>query len=728
MAIGHLLKAKSQKPKAKIMSGQNYALRIAQALQLTEEQVQNTLNLLETGATIPFISRYRKEATSSLDEVQIGNIKDLYAKWLELDKRRASILDSIAEQGKLTPELRKQIEEAETMSVLEDLYLPYRPKRKTRASVAVEKGLQPLSKLLWAQRQLDLQREAARFVNPEKGVANVEEALAGARDIIAEKVSENPNIRARLRDTFLRHSRISTRQIPDRIDEEGKYRIYYQSEEFLAKAPSHRILAMFRGEEEGILRVSIAPDEERTLADMKRRIVKNNSNSAQQVWMAATDSYKRLLQPQMETEMRKFYKEKADKEAIAVFSKNARQLLLAAPLGQVTTLAIDPGFRTGCKVVILDPQGKLLYNETIYPHPPVAQYKLASDKLKRLVLQYKVDAIAIGNGTAGRETENFVRHIPFEREVKAFMVNESGASVYSASPVAREEFPNYDVTVRGAVSIGRRLMDPLAELVKIDPKSIGVGQYQHDVNQKMLQESLQTTVESCVNYVGVELNTASKQLLSYVSGVGPALAQNIVDYRNENGAFASREALKNVPRFGAKAFQQAAGFLRIRGAENPLDASAVHPESYNVVSQMAADLDCSVADLMANKQLRQQIKLQKYISKTVGMPTLQDIMNELDKPGRDPRTQFEMFEFDKNVHTINDLYIGMVLPGIITNITNFGCFVDIGVHQDGLIHISRLSDHRISDPSEVVHLNQKVMVRVENVEIDRKRISLALEK
>ncbi len=710
------------------MSGQNYALRIAQALQLTEEQVQNTLNLLETGATIPFISRYRKEATGSLDEVQIGNIKDLYAKWLELDKRRAAILDSIAEQGKLTPELRKQIEEAETMSVLEDLYLPYRPKRKTRASVAVEKGLQPLSKLLWAQRQLDLQREAAKFVNPEKGVANVEEALAGARDIIAEKVSENPNIRARLRDTFLRHSRISTRQIPDRIDEEGKYRIYYQSEEFLAKAPSHRILAMFRGEEEGILRVSIAPDEERTLADMKRRIVKNNSNSAQQVWMAATDSYKRLLQPQMETEMRKFYKEKADKEAIAVFSKNARQLLLAAPLGQVTTLAIDPGFRTGCKVVILDPQGKLLYNETIYPHPPVAQYKLASDKLKRLVLQYKVDAIAIGNGTAGRETENFVRHIPFEREVKAFMVNESGASIYSASPVAREEFPNYDVTVRGAVSIGRRLMDPLAELVKIDPKSIGVGQYQHDVNQKMLQESLQTTVESCVNYVGVELNTASKQLLSYVSGVGPALAQNIVDYRNENGAFASREALKNVPRFGAKAFQQAAGFLRIRGAENPLDASAVHPESYNVVSQMAADLDCSVADLMANKQLRQQIKLQKYISKTVGMPTLQDIMNELDKPGRDPRTQFEMFEFDKNVHTINDLYIGMVLPGIITNITNFGCFVDIGVHQDGLIHISRLSDHRISDPSEVVHLNQKVMVRVENVEIDRKRISLALEK
>ena len=708
------------------MSEQNYALRIAQTLNLTEEQVRNTLDLLETGATIPFISRYRKEVTGSLDEVQIGNIKDLYAKWLELDKRRAAILDSISEQGKLTPELREKIEQAETMSVLEDLYLPYRPKRKTRASVAVEKGLQPLAKLLWAQRPLNLEREAAKYVSEEKGVASVEEALAGARDIIAELISENAGTRNRLRQTFQRYSRISTRLIPDKIDEDEKYRMYYKSEELLAKAPSHRILAMLRGEEEGVLRVHIAPDEERTLADMKHRIVKNNSNSAQQVWMAATDAYKRLLQPQMETEMRKFYKEKADKEAISVFTKNARQLLLAAPLGQVTTLAIDPGFRTGCKVVILNPQGKLLYNETIYPHPPVAQYKLASDKLKRLVLQYQVDAIAIGNGTAGRETENFVRHIPFEREVKAFMVNESGASVYSASPVAREEFPDYDVTVRGAVSIGRRLMDPLAELVKIDPKSIGVGQYQHDVNQKMLQESLQTTVESCVNYVGVELNTASKQLLSYVSGVGPALAQNIVDYRNENGAFASREELKKVPRFGAKAFQQAAGFLRIREAANPLDGSAVHPESYKVVGKMADDLHCSVSDLIKSKELRQQIVLQKYVTDTVGMPTLEDIMKELAKPGRDPRTQFEMFEFDKNVHTISDLTPGMVLPGIITNMTNFGCFVDIGVHQDGLIHISRLSDRRISDPSEVVHLNQKVMVKVEGVEVERKRISLAL--
>lgn len=708
------------------MPEQNYASRIAQALNLTEEQVQNTLNLLETGATIPFISRYRKEATGSLDEVQIGNIKDLYAKWLELDKRRAAVLDSIAEQGKLTPELREKIEQAETMGALEDLYLPYRPKRKTRASVAVEKGLQPLAKLLLTQRPIDLEREASKYIDEEKGVNTPEETLAGARDIIAELISENASIRARLRNTFLRYSRISTQLIPDKVDEDEKYRIYYNANELLAKAPSHRILAMLRGEEEGILRVHIAPDETRTLDDLKHRIIKNNSNSAQQVWMAATDAYKRLLQPQMETEMRKYYKEKADKEAIAVFTKNARQLLLAAPLGQVTTLAIDPGFRTGCKVVILDPQGKLLYNETIYPHPPVAQYKLASDKLKRLVLQYQVDAIAIGNGTAGRETENFVRHIPFEREVKAFMVNESGASVYSASPVAREEFPDYDVTVRGAVSIGRRLMDPLAELVKIDPKSIGVGQYQHDVNQKMLQESLETTVESCVNYVGVELNTASKQLLSYVSGVGPALAQNIIDYRNENGAFSSREALKKVPRFGAKAFQQAAGFLRIREAENPLDSSAVHPESYKVVEKMAKDLDCSVSDLIKNKELRQQIILKNYITDKVGMPTLEDIMKELAKPGRDPRSQFEMFEFDKNVHTIHDLTIGMVLPGIITNITNFGCFVDIGVHQDGLIHISRLSKRRISDPSEVVHLNQKVMVQVENVEVDRKRISLAL--
>ena len=708
------------------MITRNYAQLIAQEMNLAQEQVQNTLDLLDGGATIPFISRYRKEATGSLDEVQIGQIRDLRNRWVELDKRRAAILDSIREQGKLTPELEAQIEEAATLGALEDLYLPYRPKRKTRASVAVERGLEPLAKMLIAQRQLDLAKVAQPFVNPDKGVADVEAALAGARDIIAERVSENVSLRARLRSTFRQHSRIRTRLIPDKVDEGEKYRIYYHAEEFLLKAPSHRVLAMLRGEEEGILRLTIAPDEEKTLSMIKRALLKNNTNGAQQVWMAAEDAYKRLLQPQMETEMRKYYKDKADTEAIGVFVQNLRQLLMAAPLGQVTTLAVDPGFRTGCKVVILNPQGKLLHNETIYPHPPVAQYRLASDKLKRLVLQYKVDAIAIGNGTAGRETENFIRHIPFERDVKAFMVNESGASVYSASPVARAEFPDYDVTVRGAVSIGRRLMDPLAELVKIDPKSIGVGQYQHDVNQKRLQESLEATVESCVNRVGVELNTASKELLSYVSGVGPALAQNIVDYRNEHGAFPSRESLRQVPRFGAKAFEQAAGFLRIRDAENPLDRSAVHPESYPVVQAMARDMQCSVSDLMSHADIRKNINLTHYLSDKVGMPTLTDIMSELDKPGRDPRSSFEMFEFDKNVRTINDVQPGMVLPGIVTNITNFGCFVDIGVHQDGLIHVSNMADHRINNPHEVVHLNQKVMVRVIGVETDRKRISLSL--
>lgn len=704
----------------------NYAKLIADELHLKEEQVKNTLALLESGATIPFISRYRKEATGSLNEVQIAQIKEMHTRLVELDKRRAAVLDSISEQGKLTPELKAQIEAATSLSEVEDLYLPYRPKRKTRASMAVEKGLEPLAKIILKQQQQDLQNLARQFVNDIKGVHNVEEALAGARDIIAERVSENVNIRSRLRNTFRQHSTITTKLIKDKEDEEEKYRMYYDSHEKLSRAPSHRVLAMLRGEEEGILRLSIAPDEERTLEMLKRGLIKNNTNCAQQVWMATTDAYKRLLQPQLETEMRAFYKEKADTEAISVFVQNLRQLLLAAPLGQVTTMAIDPGFRTGCKLVILDPQGKLLYNETIYPHPPVGQYKLASDKVKRLVLQYKVDAIAIGNGTAGRETEKFLRFIPFERDVKAYMVNESGASVYSASPVARAEFPNYDVTVRGAVSIGRRLMDPLAELVKIDPKSIGVGQYQHDVNQKRLQESLSTTVESCVNYVGVELNTASKELLSYVSGIGPSLAQNIIDYRNENGPFPSRESLKKVPRFGAKAFEQSAGFLRIRDAENPLDRSAVHPERYTLVNKMAKDLKCSVADLILKEELRKEINLAHYVSDKVGMPTLTDIMKELAKPGRDPRSKFEMFEFDRNVHAITDLYVGMELPGIITNITNFGCFVDIGVHQDGLIHISNLADRRVDNPNEVVHLNQHVHVKVIGVEVDRKRISLKL--
>lgn len=708
------------------MLERNYAKLIADELNITVEQVKNTLALLEGGATIPFISRYRKEATGSLDEVQIGQIRDLHLRYVELDKRRAAILDSITEQGKLTPELEEKLNAAVTLGELEDLYLPYRPKRKTRASVAVEKGLEPLAKTLAAQQDIDIHKIASAYINEEKGVHSVEEALAGARDIIAEQISENVSLRSRLRNTFRQHSTITTKLIKDKVDEDEKYRMYYDAHEKLANAPSHRVLAMLRGEEEGILRLSIAPDEQRTLDSMKKWLIRNNTNSAQQVWMAATDSYKRLLQPQLETEMRAYYKEKADTEAILVFSQNLRQLLLAAPLGQATTLAIDPGFRTGCKVVILDPQGKLLYNETIYPHPPMSQYKLASGKLKRLVLQYKVDVIAIGNGTAGRETEKFIRYIPFERDVKAYMVNESGASVYSASPVARAEFPNYDVTVRGAVSIGRRLMDPLAELVKIDPKAIGVGQYQHDVNQKRLQESLQSTVESCVNYVGVELNTASKELLSYVSGIGPSLAQKIIDYRNENGPFPSRESLKKVPRFGAKAFEQSAGFLRIRDAENPLDRSAVHPESYSVVKAMAKEMKCEVVDLMSNAELRKNINLTHFISKKVGMPTLTDIMQELAKPGRDPRSQFESFEFDKNIHKIEDLQPGMVLPGIITNITNFGCFVDVGIHQDGLIHISNLSDKRVQNPNEVVHLNQKVMVRVIGVEIERKRINLSL--
>lgn len=693
---------------------------------MEREQVSNTLELFESGATIPFISRYRKEATGSLNEVQIAEIRELYEKFVELDKRRATIIDTISEQGKLTDELKEKIEKAGSMSALEDLYLPYRPKRKTRASVAIERGLLPLAEAILHQREPDIEKKASVFVSEEKGLPTVEDVLAGARDIIAEKISENAGVRERLRGMFHKFARITSKKIPDRIDEGEKFKMYYNNVELLSKVPSHRLLAMFRGEDEGVLRLHIAPDEEKTLASLKMNLCRKSGRLSEQVDIALTDSYRRLLQPQLETEMRKHYKERADREAISVFAKNARQLLLAAPLGQKTTLAIDPGFRTGCKVVILNPQGKLLYNETIYPHPPAAQYKLASDKLKRLVLQYQVDAIAIGNGTAGRETENFVRHIPFERDVKAFMVNESGASIYSASAVAREEFPDYDVTVRGAVSIGRRLQDPLAELVKIDPKSIGVGQYQHDVNQKMLQESLQSTVESCVNFVGVELNTASKELLSYVSGVGPALARNIVEFRDENGPFSSREDLKNVPRFGAKAFQQAAGFLRIRNAANPLDSSSVHPESYHIVEEMAKALGCAVQDLMGDRGLRGSINLNDYITGTVGLPTLNDIMQELEKPGRDPRTKFEMFEFDKNVRTINDLVPGMELPGIVTNITNFGCFVDIGVHQDGLIHISRLGKRRVSDPSEVVRLNQKVTVKVENVETDRKRISLAL--
>ena len=710
------------------MELKNYIALIAKETGISEEQIKNTIELIESGATIPFIARYRKEATGNLDEVQIARIKSLHEKWIELDKRRAFILDSISEQGKMTPELELKINNALTMTELEDLYLPYRPKRKTRATIAIEKGLEPLAKMISKQADVDIVAAARKFVNSEKGVENVEEALSGARDIIAEWVSENISIRMKLRNVFEKEAVIISNVVKDKEEEGEKFRIYFDAKEKLSRTPSHRLLAMFRGEEEGILRLSIEPDEERAINMVRQHFVRNNNAAGEQVAQAAKDAYKRLLQPQIETEMRKKFKEKADTEAINVFAANLRQLLMAPPLGQKVVLALDPGFRTGCKLVILDKQGQLLYNETIDPHPTHSQYKLASDKLKRLVLQFQVDAIAIGNGTAGRETEYFVKKIPFERNVRAIVVNESGASVYSASDVAREEFPNYDVTVRGAVSIGRRLMDPLAELVKIDPKSIGVGQYQHDVNQTRLQKSLAETVESCVNKVGVEVNTASKELLSYVSGIGPALAKQIVEYRNTHGAFASREELKSVPRLGAKAFEQSAGFLRIHGAANPLDSSAVHPESYHIVDEMAAKMNCTVSDLIKDESLRRGLNLNDFVSAKAGLPTLKDIMQELAKPGRDPRAQFDTFEFDKNITTINDLKAGMVVPGIITNITNFGCFVDIGVHQDGLVHISQIANKYVRDPNEVVKLNQKVLVKVMSVEPARKRINLSIKE
>lgn len=706
----------------------NYAAIIAQEIGLKEKQVQNTIDLLNSGATVPFISRYRKEATESLDEVQIGQIQDLRNKWLELDKRRAVIFDSITEQGKMTPELEKLINQSVTMSELEDIYLPYKPKRKTRATMAIEKGLEPLAIILYEQQNINVQNIAKQYIDEEKGVSSMEDALAGARDIIAEWISENKRVREQLRNLFTKEGVIYSKVIKDKEKEGEKYENFFNASEDIRKIPSHRILAIFRGENEGFLRVTVMPEEEKALEVIKRLVIKNSTGTAEQVWMAAKDSYKRLLQPQMETEVRALYKEKADKEAIGVFAVNLRQLLMSSPLGQKTVLAIDPGFRTGCKIVILDPQGKLLHNETIYPHPPQAEYKLASDKLKRLVLQYQVEAIAIGNGTAGRETENFVRKIPFEREVKAIVVNESGASIYSASAVAREEFPDYDVTVRGAVSIGRRLMDPLAELVKVDPKSIGVGQYQHDVNQTLLQKSLEETVVSCVNQVGVEVNTASKELLSYVSGVGSVLAKNIVEYRNANGPFKDRKSLNKVPRFGNKAFEQAAGFLRIHNAENPLDSSAVHPESYAIVDKMAKKVNSTVAELMKDEGLRKSLNLQEFTTGKVGMPTLLDIMQELAKPGRDPRTKFDFFEFDKNISSINDLVPGMTVPGIVTNITNFGCFVDIGVHQDGLVHISNLANRFVSNPNDVVKLNQKVMVKILDVDVSRKRINLSMKE
>lgn len=711
------------------MTDQNnqFAEMIARELNLQPWQVFNTIKLMEGGATIPFMARYRKEMTGSLDEVQLAAIRDRHLQLVELEKRREYILGSVQEQEKLTPELEKQIREATTLTALEDLYLPYKPKRKTRATIAREKGLEPLAKILMAQNPVDPEEKAEAFIDPEKSVNSAEEALAGARDIIAEWVNESLPAREQVRNLFTREAMISSRPVKGKELEGIHYQNYYDTTEQILRAPSHRILAMFRGEEEGFLRLDVEPAEEKAIARLNRIFLKGDNEAAHQVEMAVKDAYKRLLQPSMETEMRQLAKQKADDEAIKVFAGNLRQLLLAAPLGQKNVLAVDPGFRTGCKLVCLDRQGRLLHNETIYPHPPQSEVREAVAKVKNLVSAYGVEAIAIGNGTAGRETENFIRKIPFDRPLVSIMVNESGASVYSASAVAREEFPEYDVTVRGAVSIGRRLMDPLAELVKIDPKSIGVGQYQHDVNQQSLQHSLEDTVVSCVNQVGVELNTASKQLLSYVSGLGPSIAGNIVEHRNKNGAFRSRQELMKVKRFGDKAFEQAAGFLRIRDAENPLDRSAVHPESYDIVQRMADSLGCTVKDLMEQEELRKKIRPEQFVTQSAGLPTINDILQELAKPGRDPREQFDLFEFDNSINSIEDLKPGMVLNGIITNITAFGAFVDIGVHQDGLVHVSQMANRFVRDPNEVVKLTQKVRVKVMEVDVARKRISLSMK-
>lgn len=707
---------------------EQFSQLIAAELKLPIHRIENTLKLLTGGATIPFISRYRKEATGGLDEVQISDIHTRYEKLSELAKRKETILSTIEEQGKLTDELRRRIADCWDSTELEDIYLPYKPKRKTRAEAARQKGLEPLAMLLMMQRENNLSARVRTFVKGE--VKDEEDALKGARDIIAEQVNEDERARNLMRNQFSRQAVITAKVVKGKDTEESaaKYRDYFDFSEPLKRCTSHRLLAIRRGESEGILKVSISPaDEEECNTRLERQFVRGNNECARQVAEAVRDAYKRLLKPSIETEFATLSKEKADEEAIRVFAGNLRQLLLAPPLGQKRVMGIDPGFRTGCKIVCLDAQGTLLHNEAIYPHPPKSEYSLAARKLVKLVEQYKIEAIAIGNGTASRETEQFVTSQRYDREVQVFVVSEDGASIYSASKTAREEFPDYDVTVRGAVSIGRRLIDPLAELVKIDAKSIGVGQYQHDVDQTQLKAALDQTVESCVNLVGVNVNTASKHLLTYVSGLGATLAQNIVDYRTENGAFRSRRELMKVPRMGAKAFEQCAGFLRIPQAENPLDNSAVHPESYAIVEQMAKDLHCTVADLIRDKGLRERIRIEDYVSDTVGIPTLTDIMQELDKPGRDPRQKIQVFEFDKNVRTIDDLQEGMELPGIVTNITNFGCFVDIGIKENGLVHISQLSDQFVSDPTSVVSIHQHVRVKVLSIDRERKRIQLTMK-
>lgn len=707
---------------------EDFSRMIAAELKLPEHRIAHTLKLLQGGATIPFISRYRKEATGGLDEVQIGDIQTRYEKLCELSKRKETVLSTIEEQGKLTPELKARITACWNATELEDIYLPFKPKRKTRAEAARAKGLEPLALLLMMQKENNLGTKVRAFVKGD--VKDEEDALKGARDILAEQVSEDERSRHLMRNQFQRQAIIQAKVVKGKESEEAsaKYRDYFDFSEPLKRCSSHRLLALRRGEAEGVLKVSIFPEDEESCHDrLQRLFVRTNNECARQVEEAVSDAYKRLLKPAIETEFAALSKEKADEEAIRVFAENLRQLLLAPPLGQKRVMGIDPGFRTGCKVVCLDAQGTLLHNEAIYPHPPKSEYAQAARKLVKLVEQYKIEAIAIGNGTASRETEQFVTSQRYDREVQVFVVSEDGASIYSASKTAREEFPDYDVTVRGAVSIGRRLMDPLAELVKIDAKSIGVGQYQHDVDQNKLKAALDQTVESCVNLVGVNVNTASKHLLTYVSGLGPTLAQNIVDYRTANGPFESRKQLLKVPRMGAKAYEQCAGFLRIPQAPNPLDNSAVHPESYPIVEQMAKDLHCSVNDLMKNKELRSKIDLKKYITDTVGLPTLTDILQELDKPGRDPRQKIQVFEFDKNVRTLDDLQEGMELPSIVTNITNFGCFVDIGIKENGLVHVSQLADRFVSDPTEVVRIHQHVRVKVLSIDRERKRIQLTMK-
>ncbi len=703
--------------------------KIAAELGISTRQTEATILLLDEGGTVPFISRYRKEMTGSLDEVEVTAIRDRVGQLRELEKRRESILASMKEMGKLTDELEQQIKEAETMSLLEDIYLPYKPKRRTRATIAKEKGLQPLADIIFVQdAQTDMLTTVLAFINEEKGVKTIEEALAGARDIIAERISEDMAARAEMRQLFTESGKFKAKVIAGKEQEGQKYKDYFDLEENIADAPSHRILAMRRAEKEGFISLETMPEEEVAIYKLNQLFLKDDNEAChEQVEMAIKDGYKRLLAPSMETEIRLLTKQKADEEAIKVFTDNLRQLLLASPLGEKRVLALDPGFRSGCKVVCLDQNGKLLHNDVIYPHEPQRKTKEAAAMILQLCETYKIDAIAIGNGTAGRETETFARALPLSKNIQIIVVNESGASIYSASPVAREEFPDYDLTVRGAVSIGRRLMDPLAELVKIDPKSIGVGQYQHDVDQSALKNSLDDTVISCVNAVGVEVNTASKELLMYVSGLGPTLAQNIVDFRNLYGAFKTREDLKKVPKLGNKTFEQCAGFLRIRKATNPLDMSAVHPESYQVVEKIAQDLEATVKDLMTSAELRQKINLKSYVSEKIGLPTLQDIVEELAKPGRDPREQFEFFAFAEGVEKIEDLKIGAKLPGIVTNVTDFGAFVDVGVHQDGLVHISQMSDKYIAHPNEVLKVQQKVMVTVLEVDVPRKRISLGMK-